>query len=153
MLSSCREKKRPPDNTLYVKTCNKNPKKTKWWYHGKRFGISIEMTQNSWWSSFQTIPYNYWMQRKLHQNSIRKFHIRPAIFMCRFRWMRFKITDFIIKISIAFWIFNCLFQVSYFLFLLSQKYIVNEKKKKYIETMLSLHVKIALELEVVNKIK
>ena len=36
MLSSCREKKRPPDNTLYVKTCNKNPKKTKWWYHGKK---------------------------------------------------------------------------------------------------------------------
>uniref|UniRef100_W8BCK3 N-terminal E2 ubiquitin-conjugating enzyme n=1 Tax=Ceratitis capitata TaxID=7213 RepID=W8BCK3_CERCA len=35
MLSSCREKKRPPDNTLYVKTCNKNPKKTKWWYHGE----------------------------------------------------------------------------------------------------------------------
>lgn len=35
MLSSCREKKRPPDNTLYVNTCNKNPKKTKWWYHGK----------------------------------------------------------------------------------------------------------------------
>lgn len=35
MLSSCREKKPPPDNTLYVKTCNKNPKKTKWWYHGK----------------------------------------------------------------------------------------------------------------------
>ena len=34
MLSSCREKKRPADNTLYVKTCNKNPKKTKWWYHG-----------------------------------------------------------------------------------------------------------------------
>ncbi|XP_059615299.1 ubiquitin-conjugating enzyme E2 W isoform X1 [Phlebotomus argentipes] len=33
MLSSCQEKKRPPDNTLYVKTCNKNPKKTKWWYH------------------------------------------------------------------------------------------------------------------------
>jgi ubiquitin-conjugating enzyme E2 W len=27
--------KRPPDNTFYVKTCNKNPKKTKWWYHGK----------------------------------------------------------------------------------------------------------------------
>lgn len=37
MLSSCREKKRPPDNTLYVRTCNKNPKKTKWWYHGKLF--------------------------------------------------------------------------------------------------------------------
>lgn len=33
MLSSCKEKKRPPDNTFYVKTCNKNPKKTKWWYH------------------------------------------------------------------------------------------------------------------------
>lgn len=27
--------KRPPDNSFYVKTCNKNPKKTKWWYHGK----------------------------------------------------------------------------------------------------------------------
>uniref|UniRef100_V5HAB9 Putative ubiquitin-conjugating enzyme e2 w n=1 Tax=Ixodes ricinus TaxID=34613 RepID=V5HAB9_IXORI len=25
--------KRPPDNSLYVKTCSKNPKKTKWWYH------------------------------------------------------------------------------------------------------------------------
>ncbi|OQR68235.1 ubiquitin-conjugating enzyme E2 W-like [Tropilaelaps mercedesae] len=37
MLSSCKEKKRPPDNTLYVKTCSKNPKKTKWWYHGKLF--------------------------------------------------------------------------------------------------------------------
>ncbi|CAD6240797.1 GSCOCG00008926001-RA-CDS [Cotesia congregata] len=35
MLSSCKEKKRPPDNSFYVKTCNKNPKKTKWWYHGK----------------------------------------------------------------------------------------------------------------------
>lgn len=33
MLSSCKEKKRPPDNNLYVKTCSKNPKKTKWWYH------------------------------------------------------------------------------------------------------------------------
>ncbi|XP_047110530.1 ubiquitin-conjugating enzyme E2 W isoform X5 [Schistocerca piceifrons] len=28
--------KRPPDNSFYVKTCNKNPKKTKWWYHGER---------------------------------------------------------------------------------------------------------------------
>ncbi|EZA55558.1 putative ubiquitin-conjugating enzyme E2 W, partial [Ooceraea biroi] len=27
--------KRPPDNTFYVKTCNKNPKRTKWWYRGK----------------------------------------------------------------------------------------------------------------------
>nr|XP_054771883.1 ubiquitin-conjugating enzyme E2 W-like isoform X1 [Lytechinus pictus] len=33
MLSSCTEKKRPPDNSFYVKTCNKSPKKTKWWYH------------------------------------------------------------------------------------------------------------------------
>ncbi|CAK1585890.1 unnamed protein product [Parnassius mnemosyne] len=33
MLSSCKEKKRPSDNSFYVKTCNKNPKKTKWWYH------------------------------------------------------------------------------------------------------------------------
>ncbi|KAF7281025.1 putative ubiquitin-conjugating enzyme E2 W-B [Rhynchophorus ferrugineus] len=33
MLSSCKEKHRPPDNAFYVKTCNKNPKKTKWWYH------------------------------------------------------------------------------------------------------------------------
>ncbi|CAG5089027.1 Similar to ube2w: Ubiquitin-conjugating enzyme E2 W (Xenopus tropicalis) [Cotesia congregata] len=29
------QSKRPPDNSFYVKTCNKNPKKTKWWYHGK----------------------------------------------------------------------------------------------------------------------
>ncbi|NXA10009.1 UB2WB enzyme, partial [Sapayoa aenigma] len=35
MLSSCKEKRRPPDNSFYVRTCNKNPKKTKWWYHGK----------------------------------------------------------------------------------------------------------------------
>ncbi|XP_071548767.1 ubiquitin-conjugating enzyme E2 W isoform X4 [Panulirus ornatus] len=34
MLSSCKEKKRPPDNSYYVKTCSANPKKTKWWYHG-----------------------------------------------------------------------------------------------------------------------
>jgi len=33
MLSSCKEKKRPPDDAFYVKTCSKNPKKTKWWYH------------------------------------------------------------------------------------------------------------------------
>ncbi|CAB3377663.1 ubiquitin-conjugating enzyme E2 W [Cloeon dipterum] len=33
MLSSCKEKKRPLDNTFYIKTCHKNPKKTKWWYH------------------------------------------------------------------------------------------------------------------------
>lgn len=33
MLSSCTEKKRPPDNAIYVKTCSKNPKKTRWFYH------------------------------------------------------------------------------------------------------------------------
>ncbi|XP_046848781.1 probable ubiquitin-conjugating enzyme E2 W-A [Xenia sp. Carnegie-2017] len=33
MLSSCKEKKLPPDNECYVKTCSKNPKKTKWWFH------------------------------------------------------------------------------------------------------------------------
>lgn len=33
MLSSCKEKKRPPDNSFYIKTCHKNPKKTRWWYH------------------------------------------------------------------------------------------------------------------------
>lgn len=30
MLSSCKEKKRPPDDLIYVRTCSKNPKKTKW---------------------------------------------------------------------------------------------------------------------------
>lgn len=25
--------KRPPDNALYVRTCSKNPKKTRWWFH------------------------------------------------------------------------------------------------------------------------
>lgn len=29
--------RRPPDNSFYVRTCNKNPKKTKWWYHGECF--------------------------------------------------------------------------------------------------------------------
>lgn len=33
MLSSCTEKKRPPDNALYVRTCSNNPKHTKWWFH------------------------------------------------------------------------------------------------------------------------
>ncbi|KAF7488232.1 putative ubiquitin-conjugating enzyme E2 W-A [Sarcoptes scabiei] len=33
MLTSCKEKKRPPDNIMYVRTCSKNPKKTKWFYH------------------------------------------------------------------------------------------------------------------------
>uniref|UniRef100_A0A8C5Y6B1 Ubiquitin-conjugating enzyme E2 W n=1 Tax=Microcebus murinus TaxID=30608 RepID=A0A8C5Y6B1_MICMU len=33
MLSSCKEKRQPPDNSSYVPTCDKNPKKTKWWHH------------------------------------------------------------------------------------------------------------------------
>lgn len=33
MLASATEKKLPPDNSFYVKTCHKNPKKTRWWYH------------------------------------------------------------------------------------------------------------------------
>ena len=33
MLSSCKEKKHPPDNNSYVRTASKNPKKTRWWFH------------------------------------------------------------------------------------------------------------------------
>jgi ubiquitin-conjugating enzyme E2 W len=33
--------KRPADNSFYVKTCNKNPKKTKWWYHGMYCNYSV----------------------------------------------------------------------------------------------------------------
>jgi ubiquitin-conjugating enzyme E2 W len=33
MLASAKEKKRPPDDSIYIKRCNKNPKKTRWWYH------------------------------------------------------------------------------------------------------------------------
>ena len=33
MLASAKEKTRPPDDSFYVKTCSKNPKKTRWWYH------------------------------------------------------------------------------------------------------------------------
>ena len=33
MLASAKEKSRPPDDSFYVKTCSKNPKKTRWWYH------------------------------------------------------------------------------------------------------------------------
>jgi len=33
MLSSAKEKKRPPDNAFYVRTCNKSPNKTRWWFH------------------------------------------------------------------------------------------------------------------------
>ncbi|MFH4975017.1 hypothetical protein AB6A40_001726 [Gnathostoma spinigerum] len=33
MLSSCKEKKRPPDNAVYIRTCGKSPNKTRWWFH------------------------------------------------------------------------------------------------------------------------
>jgi len=33
MLSSCKEKKRPVDDLIYVRTCHKNPKKTRWFFH------------------------------------------------------------------------------------------------------------------------
>ncbi|KYQ59150.1 putative ubiquitin-conjugating enzyme E2 W [Trachymyrmex zeteki] len=46
MLSSCKEKKRPPDNTFYVKTCNKNPKKTKWWYHGEKNCFILHISES-----------------------------------------------------------------------------------------------------------
>ncbi|XP_003241067.1 ubiquitin-conjugating enzyme E2 W-like [Acyrthosiphon pisum] len=32
MLSSCKEKKRPEGDSIYVKTCSKNPKETDWLY-------------------------------------------------------------------------------------------------------------------------
>lgn len=35
MLSSCTKKERPSDNTLYVNFGSKNPKKTKWLFHGE----------------------------------------------------------------------------------------------------------------------
>uniref|UniRef100_A0AAY5EXN7 N-terminal E2 ubiquitin-conjugating enzyme n=1 Tax=Electrophorus electricus TaxID=8005 RepID=A0AAY5EXN7_ELEEL len=62
MLSSCKEKRRPPDNSFYVQTCNKNPKKTKWWYHGKNIGLCILEMQflrfNGWFSCcFQLDPF------------------------------------------------------------------------------------------------
>lgn len=33
MLSSCSEKKRPPDDMFYVRTASKNPKRTQWLFH------------------------------------------------------------------------------------------------------------------------
>ncbi|KAF3822545.1 hypothetical protein GH733_007919, partial [Mirounga leonina] len=33
--------RRPPDNSFYVRTCNKNPKKTKWWYHESLFNSTV----------------------------------------------------------------------------------------------------------------
>ncbi|GFO47556.1 ubiquitin-conjugating enzyme e2 w [Plakobranchus ocellatus] len=33
MLSSCKEKKPPADDTIYVATCNKDPRRTNWWFH------------------------------------------------------------------------------------------------------------------------
>lgn len=81
MLSSCREKKRPPDNTLYVRTCNKNPKKTKWWYHGKYLGSdnnesSHPLQQFSVNFSFQTTPCrNNYYSRHSDSGSDRQFAI------------------------------------------------------------------------------
>uniref|UniRef100_A0A8C8JD53 N-terminal E2 ubiquitin-conjugating enzyme n=1 Tax=Oncorhynchus tshawytscha TaxID=74940 RepID=A0A8C8JD53_ONCTS len=48
MLSSCKEKRRPPDNSFYVKTCNKNPKKTKWWYHEHGSSESADLNAPGW---------------------------------------------------------------------------------------------------------
>ncbi|CAA21716.1 Ubiquitin-conjugating enzyme E2 W [Caenorhabditis elegans] len=33
MLSSSKEKKHPIDDAIYVRTCSKNPSKTRWWFH------------------------------------------------------------------------------------------------------------------------
>ena len=33
--------KRPPDNSVYVRTCSKNPKDTNWWYHGECHQFSL----------------------------------------------------------------------------------------------------------------
>jgi len=33
MLNSCPKKELPPDNDRYVRTCSKDPKKTRWWFH------------------------------------------------------------------------------------------------------------------------
>ena len=33
MIKNCVFQKRPPDNSFYIKTCHKNLKKTRWWYH------------------------------------------------------------------------------------------------------------------------
>ncbi|OQV21406.1 putative ubiquitin-conjugating enzyme E2 W-B [Hypsibius exemplaris] len=33
MLSSCKEKKRPPDDQFYIRTASMNPKATRWMYH------------------------------------------------------------------------------------------------------------------------
>lgn len=33
MLASAKDKVRPSDDSFYVRTCSKNPKKTRWWYH------------------------------------------------------------------------------------------------------------------------
>ncbi|VDN94474.1 unnamed protein product [Brugia pahangi] len=40
MLSSCKEKKRPPDNAVYVRTCSKSPNNTRWWFHGNFFNCN-----------------------------------------------------------------------------------------------------------------
>ncbi|VDO20668.1 unnamed protein product [Brugia timori] len=45
MLSSCKEKKRPPDNAVYVRTCSKSPNNTRWWFHGndgRHFAVVLQ---------------------------------------------------------------------------------------------------------------
>lgn len=69
MLSSCKEKRRPPDNSFYVRTCNKNPKKTKWWYHDDtcwcQFQAPLEedILLNTWalWS-FRSLNFKLWLK-------------------------------------------------------------------------------------------
>ena len=41
MLSSAKEKVRPVDDSFYVKTCSKNPKKTPWHYHDDSIWVFI----------------------------------------------------------------------------------------------------------------
>lgn len=33
MLSSCKEKMKPPDDAFYISRASNNPKDTSWWYH------------------------------------------------------------------------------------------------------------------------
>jgi len=79
MLSSCREKKRPADNAIYVKTCNKNPKKTKWWYHGASNILPLLQSCPSWLVfSFQTTPFNrVWQMCDFSCNLLSWTRIRP----------------------------------------------------------------------------
>jgi ubiquitin-conjugating enzyme E2 W len=56
MLSSCKQKQRPPDNDRYVGTCKdpNDPKKTKWFFHGKKNIHSKISNRSDWfiWARF-----------------------------------------------------------------------------------------------------